>query len=423
MSLARTLAQQNASLIVPKVTSFLSFIGSSIILWDVVAVYRGKRRERLSPRHRILAGMSICDLLASSGCFLGSWAVPSDFPRSKWNVGTQATCTLQGFLIQWSVGTSCYNGCLVVYYFLVIRHGWSNERISKFTEPAMHLLSLGFPFGAAVAGIALDLYNPMWMGCWIIESPIGCNQRYRSDDEGYPCVRGDNAYLYTYFFTYVPVWVTFIILSTCLILIYMKIRRLEESTLEYRPSHSHAKAFAFQAIMYAGAFLITWAPASSNFLLRVLAKKTSFWHVFLAFVLLPSQGFFNMIVYKLPEYQRSTRRKRRESTTRQAYNGSEDRSNYDSNASRHQSYRPFRNIFRSMNNSSAGSNPKDNNALCNAEEEKQETAGKSAFADQAGKMTNEISGYVLEQPLASSLQGEQQQDNEQRLSSDATIKC
>jgi hypothetical protein len=76
-----------------------------------------------------------------------------------------------------------------------------------------------------------------------------------------------------------------------------------------------------------------------------------------------------------------------------------------------------------MNNSSAGSNPKDNNALCNAEEEKQETAGKSAFADQAGKMTNEISGYVLEQPLASSLQGEQQQDNEQRLSSDATIKC
>jgi hypothetical protein len=177
--------------------------------------------------------------------------------------------------------------------------------------------------------------------------------------------------------------------------------------------------------MYAGAFFITWAPASSNFLLRVLAEKTSFWHVFLAVVLLPSQGFFNMIVYKLPEYQRSTRRKRRESTTRQAYNGSEDRSNYDSNASRYQNYRPFRNIFRSMNNSSAGSNPKDNNALCNVEEEKQETADESASADQAGKMTNEISGYVHEQPLATSLQGEQQQDNEHEtsLSSDVMIEC
>jgi hypothetical protein len=78
-----------------------------------------------------------------------------------------------------------------------------------------------------------------------------------------------------------------------------------------------------------------------------------------------------------------------------------------------------------MNNSSAGSNPKDNNALCNVEEEKQETADESASADQAGKMTNEISGHVHEQPLATSLQGEQQQDNEHEtsLSSDVTIEC
>jgi hypothetical protein len=69
MSAAQSDAQLNAFLIVPKATCFLSLIGSSLIMWDVVAVYRGKRRERLSPRHRILAGMSFCDMLKSSGCF------------------------------------------------------------------------------------------------------------------------------------------------------------------------------------------------------------------------------------------------------------------------------------------------------------------------------------------------------------------
>jgi hypothetical protein len=168
--------------------------------------------------------------------------------------------------------------------------------------------------------------------------------------------------------------------------------------------------------MHAGDFFITWAPASSRFLLRVLADKSFFWHGFLGVVLLPSQGFFNMIVYKLPECQRFFRKKRKDSTARQACNGSEDRSIY--NFSRHQSCRPFRKIFRSMNNSSAGSAPKDNNVLPNAEEPKQETADESASADQSGQVTNE-------QPLAASSQGEQQQDveHETSLSSDATMKC
>jgi hypothetical protein len=217
------------------------------------------------------------------------------------------------------------------------------------------------------------------------------------------------AFMLASFFN-VPAWVTFIILSMCLVLIHMKIRRLEESTLECRPSHGHARAFAFQASMHAGAFFITWAPASSRFLLRVLADKSFFWHGFLGVVLLPSQGFFNMIVYKLPECQRFFRKKRQDFTSRQACQGSDNRSN--SNASRHQSHRRFRNVFRSMNNSWASSAPKDNNALRDVEEEKQETADESASADQAGQVPNEASGHVHEQPLAASSQGEQQQDDE-----------
>jgi hypothetical protein len=64
----------------------------------------------------------------------------------------------------------------------------------------MHLLSLGFTFGTAVAGIALELYNPLGWGCSIAESPRGCNQSYKNEDGGYPCVRGNNAFVYVYVF-------------------------------------------------------------------------------------------------------------------------------------------------------------------------------------------------------------------------------
>lgn len=401
-----TEAQLKAFIIVPKVTSVLSLIGSSIILSDVVAVYRGKRgQERLTPRYRILAGMSSCDLLSSLGWFLTSWPIPSDFPYSKWNVGTQATCTFQGILIQWSIGTCFYSGSLAVYYFLVIRQGWSDERISKCAEPMMHFLCLGFTFGSVVAAIALTLYNPARWGCTIIESPIGCSQSYQKQDGGYPCARGDNAYIYAYVIYYVPIWSTFIVLTTCLFLIYIKIKRQEQATLEYRPSHSHAKAFAFQAIMYIGAFFMSWSVVTSAALFYLLTEKIFFWHVFVGVVLAPSQGFFNIIVYKLPEYQRYRRRKRRESALRQAHRLTiSDTNGSSSNTALYVSYRI---------------DPNDSNILRNVQHQCQESTDENV-PDQFGDVNNEVSGHVQEeQSPATSLQAEEQQHND----SNATIEC
>jgi hypothetical protein len=419
---ALTVAQQNAFVIAPKVTSFLSLIGSTIILSDVVAVYRGKRQDRLSPRHRILAGMSFCDLLSSSGWFLTSWAIPSDIPYSKWNVGNQATCTLQGFLIQWSIGSCFYSCCLAVYYFLVIRRGWSDERIRKCAEPLMHLTSIGFTFGSAIAGLALTLYNPIRWGCAIAASPLGCNQSYKQQDGGYPCTRGNNAYIYVYALFFVPVWSTFIVLTTCMVLIYMRIRRLEQSMLEYQPSHSHAKAFAFQASMYVGAFFMSWSIATSASLLYILAEKGFFWHIFVGTVLAPSQGFFNMVVYKFPEYQRYRRRIRREFTSRQAHLlRIEDRSNSNSNNTFGiTSSWPFRYIFRSAMSSSEGTNsPNENNALTNVQEQHKETASENDAVQSGDVTSNEVSGLVREQPRATSLQAAQLQ----MIESSATIDC
>ena len=392
-------AQLTALAIVPKVTSVLSLIGSSIIMSDILAVYRGKRgRTRLSPRHRILAGMSFCDSLSSFGWFLTTWPIPSDISYTKWTVGTQATCTLQGFLVQLGVGAAIYSGCLAIYYFLVIRQGWSDDRICKCAEPIMHLISLGFTFGSAIAGVALTLYNPLPWGCWMIESPRGCSQSYQKQDEVYPCERGDNAFLYVYILYYGPVWITFIVLTTCMFFIYLKIKKQEQITVAYRSSNNNAKAFAFQASMYVGAFFMSWSAPTSASLTFDLTGKTFFWHVFVAIVLNPSQGFFNMMVYKLPDYQQYRRRKRRELTLRQTHHPTTrgKRTSYIRS-----SYLSVLHFFNSTNSN----NNKNSNTLPNKVQEEDLKSEDENAADQIGEVDNEILGYT-------SLQEEQQQPSD-----------
>ncbi len=169
-----------------------------------------KRRGRhnYSPRHRLLAGMSVCDLMASAAMFLTSWPIPKDYLwPTQWNIGNQATCTAQGFFSQMSLGTNAYSCCLAIYYLLTIRQGWSDEKISKRAEPIMHIVSFGFALGTGVSGLGLSLFNSNGLQCWIAPSPRGCIQSYEARRLGLPtnpnpCQRGDNVDFYNMAFRY-----------------------------------------------------------------------------------------------------------------------------------------------------------------------------------------------------------------------------
>jgi hypothetical protein len=163
-------AQLMALALGPKFTAVASVVGSSLIIHDVIQIKKN-RSDELSTRHRLLAGMSICDILSSSAWFLSSWPIPKDIPDGLWNVGNQMTCTAQGFFIQFAVGTVCYNACLALYYLLVIRHGWKNDDIAKCVEPWMHFAAAGFAISTAVAGLALDIFNPFGNVCTITAYP------------------------------------------------------------------------------------------------------------------------------------------------------------------------------------------------------------------------------------------------------------
>jgi hypothetical protein len=297
----------NASLILPKVTSVLSLIGSSIILRDVMKM-RGT--HKYSPRHRLLAGMSVCDLMASAAMFLTSWPIPKDYLwPTQWNVGNQATCTAQGFFSQMALGTNAYNCCLAIYYLLTIRQGWSDERIGKRAEPIMHIVSFGFALGTAASGLGLSLFNPNGLQCSIAPSPIGCIQSYEARQlelptNPYPCQRGDNFHLYNTAFVYGPVWLSFFIMITSLLLIYCRIRNLNSATARYHHEGQQIqRRFATQATLYVLAWFLSWSVVSSlHIRMWITPETTKFWHGFVSMTLLPLQGFWNMLVFKYPEY-------------------------------------------------------------------------------------------------------------------------
>jgi hypothetical protein len=255
----------------PKFTAIASVVGSALIIRDVIQV-RNNRSDELSTRHRILAGMSACDILSSSALFLTSWPVPEDLPFGLWNVGNKQTCSAQGFFIHLGIGTVIYNACLALYYLLVIRHGWKNEYIAKRVEPWMHFVAVGFALSTGVASLKLNIFNPIGFGyvCTISAYPRFCTQSFENKGPT-NCIRGDNAPVYMVFFWLGPACCVILFLAVSLFLVYWKIRTIESNNSRLHGQLQHR--FALQSFLYVAAMFTTWAPILGLLIHRVITSK------------------------------------------------------------------------------------------------------------------------------------------------------
>jgi hypothetical protein len=252
-------AQLMASVLCPKFTAIASVVGSSLIIRDIILL-RKNRSDEISTRHRLLAGMSVCDILSSSAWFLTSWPVPEDTPFGLWNVGNQQTCTAQGFFTHLAIGTVIYNACLALYYLLVIRYGWKNKYIAKRIEPWMHFIAVGFALSTGVVGLALDLFNPFGYACAMTAYPPFCTQSYENKGPT-NCIRGDNVRIYQIAFWLAPVCCVIVFLAVSMFLVYWKIRTIEAGSSHFQSQPRRMqKHFAMQAFLYVGAMFITWGP-------------------------------------------------------------------------------------------------------------------------------------------------------------------
>lgn len=292
--------------VIPKITGFMSIVGSAFI---VATVLRSKEK-RGRVYHRLLLAMAILDVSTSFWFFMGSWPIPQDTPTVDMSLGTTWSCTLQGFFIQLGLAVPFYNAMLSVNYLLAIRYGWSDQKMHS-VEPYMHVGALAWPLASAIACLPMTLFNNANLWCWIAPLPAGCN-----DDDPDPanhCIRGHNAVLYQWVFFYVELWALMLFCSVAMALVVARVRQQEQAVAKYgsgggntgaKKKHAKSQRVAKQALLYVGVFYLTWLFGTINRMYQAITKTTSFPLLVLHSVFVPWQGFLNFLVYNRPYYLR-----------------------------------------------------------------------------------------------------------------------
>lgn len=297
--------------VAPRVAAFLSIVGSSFIISEVL---RSPKKRALS-YHRIMLGMSVCDLTASISYVLGRWPLPKNDPSFPGGLGNTQTCTAQGFFGQFIISTVGYNTSLAIYYYLAVIKGWKEWRIKK-VEKYLHIFANSFWFITGIVGISLEIFNAALFNCWIAPSPYSCNE---SDED---CIRGGIAKYFQWAFFYGPIIVMTVFVTAIMTAVYYHVVNIEKKSQRHafnasagqaqgnsrqpavrqQSEQKRSKQVAVQGMWYLAPFYLTWTWAVLYQLIASIGNiHVTSLGVIGAFFM-PFQGFMNFLVFMRPRY-------------------------------------------------------------------------------------------------------------------------
>jgi hypothetical protein len=324
-----TLAQQVAITLVPAFSGTLSIIGSSCIMWMLLAENRKKLK---SVKYRIIFALCFSDVINSLWFVFWSLPIPKGTPGVWGAMGNYASCNAMGFFLQFGIIGSFYNGALSLYFYKSLCFNMKDEQISKRYEKWIHIGCLVWPLGTAIAAWQQDLYSYSGLGCWIAPEPLRCHRRDDVD-----CIRGEDAYTYAWLYTGIPLILLCMCIVFSMVMIYMKVKEISRraemwseqwsdrnvndrsqalsqtsqapsqrgsiSSNEKRDRSEYAertKEVAWQAFLYVIAYVVThmWAFVAVN--IELGGGTTPFALVLIENLFWPLQGFANVFVFLRP---------------------------------------------------------------------------------------------------------------------------
>jgi hypothetical protein len=296
--------QIRALIIIPRIATIPSLVGLLWIFWDVLS----SKDRRNRSYHRLIFAMSVNDFCIAAMLFCSTWPVPASFPTFGAK-GNDATCQGSAFLREsGSRASVLYSASLAIYFLLVIKFGWSEARLKK-AEFIMHIFNNTLGWGLGIIAFPLEMYNPFFLACSIMSSPIGCTQSYEATaDNPATCVRGDNAAIYQFATVWALVWASFFTMIVCLSTIYWYIYKRERGAAKYSYNSERAKdfrksrKFAGQAFLYCFFFLISWIMLMTSSVMDQFFRTFHYLVLVIGAPLYSWQGFFNCIIYVRPRY-------------------------------------------------------------------------------------------------------------------------
>ena len=158
---------------IPRVTGLASLVGS---LWIITDIIRDRSKHGLV-FNQLMVEISIFDCFSSVAWIFSTAPIPkyeNGEPTGVYGaIGNSATCTVQGFFVQFGlIGSLSVNVILTLYYLLVIVKSfreWHFKPLRKWFHGTPVVLALGW----ACAGI--PFYDYVMLMCHVSPYPVASN--------------------------------------------------------------------------------------------------------------------------------------------------------------------------------------------------------------------------------------------------------
>ncbi|CAB9525169.1 expressed unknown protein [Seminavis robusta] len=291
--------------VIRKIFSGLSVFGSSFILATIYQKWRRAPRS-IDPYCRIMVGLSLYDIIWSFfPWFMGSWLMPAETGHYGASGNTQ-TCTMQGFFFWLGVpGAQYYQILLSLHTLLLVTFRWTPLDFHKYIERWSHGAIFFISVVLATIPLFFQGYNPECSTCLPAPLPIWCGDWIFWGDGETECLRGSpklsQAY-YTIYLTNLSIMGVFCTYS--MLQVYWTVRKQEDRNSRYIASFQRTDAHRTKSrrirrtmILYTFGFYLCWICPS--FIIHFAKQGTPM--MIMSYILLPFQGFFNMIIFLAPK--------------------------------------------------------------------------------------------------------------------------
>ncbi len=321
------------------ITTTNSAVSALLSLLVLVIILRSQSKLR-SVYHRIAFVMSFWDMTAACARTLSTLPMPTDignvypFEGSRGNIGT---CETQAILILTGMSFSLLNlSILSFFYLFTIRYRRSEKYFKRRILPGLWTLATISVICVILVFKRREMLNPrpMFPYCFVGPLPANCG-------DGVECIRGAaSSEKILKLRLQISLGFVIVIMVVSMALVVIAVFKFEKEAIEHNfdsdrgadtnqgeglstvnegenDSHRHdqsrtsetsesvqfelTKNVSGQAIMYTGAFLLTWLwllIAVSTYR-RVPPSNGIYWNIicFLVTFFLPLQGFFNALIF------------------------------------------------------------------------------------------------------------------------------
>jgi len=315
--------------IILMVTGPISVISSAIIICMIL-----RSRAKLSIcYHRIMFGMSVTDIILSSGLSLSCLPAPTGTPHAWKAVGNRSTCKAQGLFIMFGmIAATTYFLSLQIYYFCMIQSQTSTQTIRQNVEPYLHITPILVGLIAAIVPLVTNSINPGSRGyCWAQDFPLHCSY------QNIACIRGETTNSQRIFLLLVPMVVNILIVCIMMWKIYAAVRKQDSASNNFQSSirrssrndraqgenticarrgtsfmtqeelhsaqYQRSRKARQRILQYFVGYFITYFFLFMDTILHNIESIDNLLEI-LTMIFYPLGGFFNLIVFVLPAVQK-----------------------------------------------------------------------------------------------------------------------